>query len=74
MRLLEADLIDGDLRPVTRDGANGGPSPESQRLIKDGLEAMLGDDFAKYADVTGDARRELLMQTLRERSSTEEAS
>lgn len=64
LRLLEADLIDGSLRPVTRDGSNGGPSPESEKLISDGLQVMLGDAYPRYSSASGEEKREVLMEWL----------
>jgi len=64
LRLLEADLIDGALRPITRDGSSGGPSPESQRLIADGLEAMLAGDYPRYSAASDEDKREVLIQSL----------
>lgn len=65
LRLLDADLIDGLLRPVTRDGGNGGPSPESERLIKDGLQGMLGDDYPRYGAASAEEKRDVLIDCLK---------
>lgn len=73
LRLLEADLIDGFLRPVTRDGTSAGPSPESERLIKDGLKVMLGDEFAHYAGTAPEQKREVLIECLQKRDAREGA-
>lgn len=64
LRLLDADLIDGFLRPVTRDGSNSGPSPESERLIRDGLEAMLGEEFPRYTAAPAEEKRRILVDSL----------
>jgi hypothetical protein len=71
LRLLEADLIDGFLRPVTRDGTNGGPSPESERLIKDGLKVMLGDEFPRYAAAPAEQKRDILIDYLQKDGARE---
>ena len=73
LRLLDADLIDGSLRPVTRDGSSAGPSPESERLIKDGLQAMLGDEFARYAAAPAELKRNILTDSLNKLLAQEEA-
>jgi DNA-binding PadR family transcriptional regulator len=73
LRLLEADLIDGFLRPVTRDGTNEGPSPESERLIQDGLEVMLGDEFPRYAAAPAEQKRDVLIEFLQKHEVREEA-
>lgn len=73
LRLLDADLIDGFLRPVTRDGSNGGPSPESEKLIKDGLQAMLGDEFARYAAAAAQEKRDVLMECLKKSLAKQES-
>lgn len=74
LRLLEADLIDGCLRPVTRDGSNAGPSPESLRLIKDGLESMLGEELPRYSEAPAEEKRDVLMDALRTLLSQREVS
>lgn len=74
LRLLDADLIDGFLRPVTRDGSNGGPSPESERLIKDGLESMLGDDYADYAAAPDEQKRDFLVKSLQKTLARQEGN
>ncbi len=73
LRLLEADLIDGSLRPVTRDGTSAGPSPESERLIKDGLEKMLGDDFHRYNAAAAEQKGEILIDCLTQQLARRES-
>jgi DNA-binding PadR family transcriptional regulator len=73
LRLIEADLIDGFLRPVTRDDSADGPSTESERLIKDGLETMLGDDYQQYAAAPAEQKRDVLVMTLQKLLARQEA-
>ena len=62
LRLLELGLIDGLLRPVNRDG--GQRSPESERLVGEGLAVLLDRKYPGYAAAPDDEKRPLLMQML----------
>ena len=62
LRLLELRLIDGMLRPVNRDDAHR--SPESERLVNEGLGALLEDEYQRYAAAPDDQKAPILTQLL----------
>ena len=62
LRLLELGLIDGNLHPAKTDG--GVRSPESERLVEDGLAALLGDDYGQYAAAPESEKRAVLAALL----------
>jgi DNA-binding PadR family transcriptional regulator len=63
LRLLELGLIDGSLRATGRNG-NGERSPESERLVQDGLDALLGRNYRAYAAAPETQKAALLKQLL----------
>jgi DNA-binding PadR family transcriptional regulator len=72
LRLLELELIDGLLRPINRDG---GPRPvESERLVGEGLAALLDGKYQRYAATPDDEKRPLLMELLASMVQREDVS
>lgn len=62
IRLLERDRIDGELKPK---GSGSPASSESQALVIEGLQTVLGaDGYARYAAATTAAKRDVLLETL----------
>ena len=62
LRLLERKLIDSTLRPK-RNGEVP-QAEEAKQLVQEGLEEILGDDFARYESAAENEKTEVLMQIL----------
>lgn len=61
-RLLERNILDGQLRPARL--AHLPASPESRMMIVEALRALLDEQFERYERATPEARREVLMDIL----------
>lgn len=61
LRLLETNRIDGNLHPI---GASDPASEESRMLIAQGLRAILGADYHRYAHAAEAQKREMLTALL----------
>jgi hypothetical protein len=65
IRLLEQNRIDGSLRPISVRG--NVKSHTATKLTRQGLKAMLGDDYEPYHALPAAQRRTFLLQCLRNR-------
>lgn len=64
-RLLERNILDGELRPARLSHLPA--SPEARMLTVEGLRALLGAQFERYERATSEARRDVLMEILEEK-------
>ena len=62
LRLLERNIIDGQLSPIGGDGAPA--SARSKTLVVEGLCPLLGDSYERYAAAPPEAKRTVLMEIL----------
>lgn len=62
LRLLEREIIDGYLHPVGRSDLPA--ATESRELVVEGLRALLGSEFERYALAAPEAKRSVLMSIL----------
>lgn len=58
LRLLQANVVDADMRPTARNGSPA--SPESELLVREGLQKLLGPEFPRYAGAPPEMRRDVL--------------
>jgi SOS-response transcriptional repressor LexA len=61
LRLVERERIDAELRPK---GSASPASQESQALVLEGLKAILGDHYERYARATTSAKRDVIIEIL----------
>ena len=62
LRLLERNLIDGELRP--RRSYDVAPSEESKQLTEEGLKQLLDRQYQAYANAGIDDKRDILIAAL----------
>lgn len=62
IRLLERNLIDGELRPRRKDIAPA--AEESKQLAEEGLRQILGSHYSRYQNATAAAKRDVLIEAL----------
>jgi len=68
LRLLENNKIDAHMRPTA--AGNAPASDESRQLVQEGLEKLLGDEYAHYAAADEPKKREILIAILNEELRT----
>lgn len=64
IRLLERNLVDGELRPKRKDIAPA--ADESKVLAEEGLRQILAGYYTRYATATAAAKRDVLIESLEE--------
>ncbi len=62
LRLLQRELIDGELRP--RRNGEVPAAEESKMLAQKGLRLILDEQYARYEVATGGAKRDVLIEIL----------
>jgi DNA-binding PadR family transcriptional regulator len=62
LRLLERNIITGEMRPVRH--AEMPTAEESRELVQKGLEALLGDEYPRYAQASQESKRAILIDLL----------